>query len=174
MLVELVFLLLAEFGLVSEGLLQRSVAAEGARVAERSTDAIPQCEVLSVVARVEQVVVGVVGRSVDYRLERRRDVEFPVVDRHRPDVDEQVESQVDELVHREEKDVDVVGNALQEAVDRVEGVAGVGRRNFPGVVRLVEGVDEAVVQEAVDPVDEAVGEEDERDDGERNCKPTVL
>ena len=62
----------------------------------------------------------------------------PVMDGHGPDVDEHVEAQVEHLVQGEEEGVDVVGQALEEAVYGVEGVAGEGRGDLPHVVRLVE------------------------------------
>ena len=57
----------------------------------------------------------------------------------------------------------MVGHALEVAVDRVEGVARVGRRHDPAVVRLVQRlVHGRVVQPAVDEVDAEVGEADEQ------------
>ena len=88
-----------------------------------------------------------------------------VVDEDGPDVDEGEEGDVGELLQREQEREDVVGQALREAVQRVEGVAGEGRGHDPLVVRLVQGpVHLRVVQPAVDPVDAKVREEHE--DGE--------
>lgn len=88
-----------------------------------------------------------------------------VVDHDGPDVDEGEEGHVGEFLQGEEEGEEVVGQRLREAVERVEGVRGVGCGNDPFVVRLVEGLVQAgVVQAAVDPVDEEVGEEEE--DGE--------
>lgn len=155
-----------------EDRLERPAAAEASRLAERSSDAVPEGQVLPVVAGVEQVVVSVVRSAVDHRLERRRDAEIAVVDRDSPDVDHDVEPEVEQLVHREAEDVDVVGDGLEEAVDRVEGVAGEWRRDLPGVVRLVQRVDEPVMQKAVDPVDDAVGEQDEGNGRTHDGQPT--
>lgn len=56
----------------------------------------------------------------------------------------------------------MVRNALREAIQRVEGVAGERGRHDPLVMRLVEVlVDARVVETAVDPVDERIGEDDE-------------
>lgn len=56
----------------------------------------------------------------------------------------------------------MVREGLREAVEGVERVGGVRRGHDPFVVRFVQGfVDFRVVQAAVDPVDEEVGEEDE-------------
>lgn len=85
-----------------------------------------------------------------------------VVDGDGPDVDECEEGNVGELVEREQKGEDVVGQTLGEAVERVERVRGKRRRHDPLVVRLVQLlVERLVVQRAVDPVDEEVGEGDE-------------
>lgn len=100
--------------------------------------AVPQREVLAVVVVEEQVVVGVVGGAVDDAGQGVGHAVVAVVDGDGPDVDEDVERQVEQLVQREQEGVDVVGQALQEAVHRVEGVAGERRRDLPHVVRLVE------------------------------------
>lgn len=99
---------------------------------------VPQREVLAVVVVEEEVVVGVVGRAVDHARQGVGDPVVPVVDGDGPDVDEDVEDQVEHLVQGEEEGVDVVGQPLQEAVHRVEGVAGEGRGDLPQVVRFVE------------------------------------
>lgn len=100
--------------------------------------AVPQREVLAVVVVEEEVVVGVVGRAVDDAGQRVGHAVVAVVDGDGPDVDKDVEGQVEHLVQREEEGVDVVGEPLQEAVHRVEGVAGEGRWDLPHVVGLVE------------------------------------
>jgi len=85
-----------------------------------------------------------------------------IVNKDGPDLHEDEEAQVGELLQREEEGEDVVGGTLEEAVDGVEGDGGVGRGHDPLVVRLVQGlVDGRVVQAAVDEVDEGVGKEDE-------------
>lgn len=88
-----------------------------------------------------------------------------VVDEDGPQVNKPEEEDIGNLLQRENKREDVVGHALGPAVERVESVRGKGRGHDPLVVRLVESaVDERVVQTAVNPVDEEIGEEDE--DGE--------
>ena len=85
-----------------------------------------------------------------------------IVDHDRPDLDESEESDVCELLKREDEGEEVVRHALAETVHRVEGVAGVGCRHDPFVVRFVQGfVDVGVVQATMDPVDAAVGEQEE-------------
>lgn len=69
-------------------------------------------------------------RSVDERLKNLGHPEVPIVDGDGPEVDEDVEQQVCELVHGEEKDVQVVGTALQKAVQRVKRMTRVRRRNL--------------------------------------------
>eukprot|EP00053_Salpingoeca_punica_P016287 m.153127 g.153127 ORF g.153127 m.153127 type:complete len:383 (-) comp16931_c0_seq2:181-1329(-) len=135
---------------------------ESRRVLEGAKDAIPQREVLAVVVVEEEVVVRVVGRAVDNGLEAVRHAVVAVVDRGAPQVDNHKEHEVEALVQREDKRVEVVGRALGKAINRVEGMRGKGRRDLPQVVRLVQRrVDERVVQPAVHPVDAEIREEDE-------------
>lgn len=115
-----------------------ALAHQRRRVSVGATQAVPQREVLAVVVVEEEVVVGVVGRAVDDARQGVGDPVVPVVDGDGPDVDEDVEDQVEHLVQGEEEGVDVVGQPLQEAVHRVEGVAGEGRGDLPQVVRFVE------------------------------------
>ena len=91
-----------------------------------AAQAVPQCEVLAVVVVKEQVVVCVVGGAVDDLHQGPRHPVVPVVDGDGPDVDEDVQGQVEHLVEGEEEGVDVVGQPLEEAVYRVEGMAGEG------------------------------------------------
>ena len=111
------------------------------------------------------------GRAVDERLQRLRDAVIAVVDRDSPHIDQKIQDEVDKLVHWEQKHVDVVRQALSEAVQRVEGVAGERARDLPLVVRLVDLVDEGVVQPPVDPVDDKVREHDERDERPGDAPP---
>ena len=79
---------------------------------------------------------------------------------HGPDIDEYKEDEIHQFVKREQKRVDVIGNALEEAVDGMEGVACEGRGYLPEVMGLVDvAVDAGMVQPAVDPVDGKIGEE---------------
>lgn len=85
-----------------------------------------------------------------------------VVDEDGPEVHKDEQGDVGQLLQREHEGEDVVGEALREAVERVEGVAREGSGHDPLVVRLVEVlVDAREMQPAVDPVDAEVGEEDE-------------
>lgn len=100
--------------------------------------AVPQRKVLAVVVVEEKVVVGVMRRAIDETRHGTGDAVVAVVDGDGPDVDEDVEDQVQHLVEREEERVDVVGEPLHEAVHRVEGVAGEWRGDLPHVVWLVK------------------------------------
>lgn len=114
-----------------------------------------------------------VRRTIDDRFEQFRHFVDPIMDRYCPYVYEQEEHNVSDLVEGEEKDVNVIGHALQEAVDRMESVRGKRCCDLPTVVRFVDGfVEEAMMQSAVDPVDEEVGEEEEREDVESKTRPS--
>lgn len=105
------------------------------------------------------MVHGVAGGAVD---DGAVGHVLPVVDHDGPDLDEGEEGDVGEFLQREDEGEEVVGHALGEAVERVEGVRGEWRRHDPFVVWFVESsVEDWVVQAAVDPVDEAVREEEE-------------
>ena len=83
------------------------------------------------------------------------------------------ERRTSHLVQGKEKWIEVVGAGLQKAVHGVEGVAGEGGRHLPGVVGLVQVlVHQAVVQEAVNPVDAGVSESDEGEAAQHNAAPT--
>ena len=115
-------------------------------VVEGATEPIPQSEVLAVVTRVVQVMVRVMSCSIDQRLQQQRNLEVAVVDWHRPDIDGNIQRQVQHLVQREHKRVDVVRHALHEAVDWVKRVTGVRRRHFPRMMWLVDcSVDNTVM-----------------------------
>lgn len=103
-----------------------------------ASQAVPQCEVLAVVVVEEEVVVRVVRRAVDDARQHVWDPIVAVVNGDGPDVDENVQGQVEHLVEGEEERVDVVRESLQEAVDWMEGVAGKGSGDLPQVVWLVK------------------------------------
>jgi DNA-directed RNA polymerase subunit K/omega len=149
-----------------------AVARVARGVLEGSTQAVPHGEVLAVVVVIEQVMIRVVGAAVDDGLEEFGDSEVVVVNGHCPNVDNDIEQQVRVLVHGEQEHVDVVGAALQESVNRVESVAGERRGQLPDVVGLVhELVDKLVMHEAMDPVDQAIREQNERHNRPSNGPP---
>lgn len=156
-------------------MVEGSTTVEGCWTPKRSADAIPQRQVLAVVVRVKQMMIGVMSSSVDQRLQHRGHTEIPVVNRHRPDVDEHVQAEIQQLVHWEEEHVHVVRNALQEAVDGMERMTGVWSRNFPSVVRFVDRrVDKTMVKSAMNPVDQTVGKQDEEERGEQHSQPSYI
>lgn len=103
-----------------------------------TSQAVPQSEVLAIIVVEEEVVVGVVSWAVDDTRQTVGDAIVTVVDRDGPDVDEDVECQIEHLVKGEEEGVDVVRESLHEAVDWVEGVAGEGSGDLPQVVGFVK------------------------------------
>lgn len=87
---------------------------------------------------------------------------FAVMDEDSPDVDEHEKCNVGKLLKREHEGKEVVRHRLRIAVKRVEGVGCEWSRHDPFVVRLVKSlVDGAVMQTAVNPVDQEIGEGDE-------------
>lgn len=141
-------------------------------LAVAATEAIPESGELSVVVVEVQVVHGVASGAVDNRAVGNI---FTVVDHDGPDVDEHEQSNVGELLQREEEGEDVVRQRLSVAVERVESVRGEWRRHDPLVVRLVQLlVNHGVVQAAVNPVDEEVGEADEEGELEKQVPATEI
>ena len=76
-----------------------------------------------------------VGGTIEPPPREERDT---IVDGRGPDVYENEGHQVHHLVHREEHDVDVVGEALRPTVHGMERVAGERRGVLPLVVGLVQ------------------------------------
>jgi hypothetical protein len=84
------------------------------------------------------------------------------VDENRPDVDEDKQRNIGELLEREKERVYVVWNRLEETVDWMEGVRCEWCWHDPFVVRFVQlFVHERMVESTVDEVDQHVGEEQE-------------
>jgi len=170
---QLTLLLLHLFGFQFIEVIKRPTAFVRTWIPERAAETIPQSEVLAVVARVEQMVIRVVRCAIDYWLQQSRYLEVAVVDRHRPDVDSHVQRQVQHLVQREHEHVDVIRYALHETIDGVKRMAGVRRRHFPRMMRLVYGrIDQTMMKTTMNPVDEAVCEEDEGKHRQYDPQPT--
>lgn len=104
---------------------------QGRRVPVGASHAVPQREVLAVVVVKEEVVVGVVSWAVDNTRQSAGDPVVTVVDRDGPDVDENVEGQVEHLVEGKQEGVDVVWEPLHEAVYWVKGMASKGCGDLP-------------------------------------------
>ena len=127
------------------------------RPAVAAAQAVPERSVLALVVVEAEVVHGVAGGAVD---EGAVGHVLAVVDQDGPEVHEDEQGDVRQLLQREQEGERVLRDGLREAVEPVEGVRGVGGRHDPPVVRLVQRlVDEPVVQAAVDPVDEEVSKE---------------
>ena len=109
----------------------------------------------------EQVVRSVASRAIDDRVIGNV---FSIMDGNSPKVDKDGGADKNELVHGEEKRVQMVRCRLNEAVEGVEGVAGVRAGHDPFVVTLVQVlVDQGGVQPPVCPVNAEVGEHDEEE-----------
>ena len=133
-----------------------------------ASQTIPERGVLSIVV-VEVEVVHCVARSTvqDWAVGNV----FSIMDEDGPDLNEDEEAEVGELLEREEEREDVVWDTLEEAVNRVEGNGSVGCRHDPFVVGLMKClVDKRVVETAVDEVYEAICEENE----EWELEPVVV
>ena len=126
----------------------------------RSEDPVPPGEVLAIVARKVQMVLGMMRSRINDAV---LGDEVAVMDRDGPHVDEDKHAEVDELVHREEEGVNVVRCALRKAVQRVEGMRGPWGGHLPQVVLLVDrAVENGPVEGTVDPINTEVGEHEER------------
>eukprot|EP00179_Madagascaria_erythrocladioides_P005202 CAMPEP_0198310660 /NCGR_PEP_ID=MMETSP1450-20131203/2654_1 /TAXON_ID=753684 ORGANISM="Madagascaria erythrocladiodes, Strain CCMP3234" /NCGR_SAMPLE_ID=MMETSP1450 /ASSEMBLY_ACC=CAM_ASM_001115 /LENGTH=358 /DNA_ID=CAMNT_0044013503 /DNA_START=50 /DNA_END=1123 /DNA_ORIENTATION=- len=142
----------------------------------RAPQLVLQREKLAVVVVELEVVLDVMIGAVDDAAQRRavRDVHL-VVDRDRPQLHAEEEQQVQVALQREQEHEKVVRKALHEAVDGRERDGGEWRWHLPAVVLLVnERVQRRVVEDAVDPVDAEVGEEDEADDADRHVRPAAV
>ena len=124
-----------------------------------ASEAVPDGGVLAKVIVEVQMVGGVAGSAIDDRVIGNV---LAVVDQDCPEVDEQEEEDIRDLLKREDKHEHVIGERLGEPVQGVESMRGEWRRHDPLVVRLVEAlVHPRVVEAPVDPVYEAVREENE-------------
>src|SRR4051812_1794238 len=102
-------------------------------------------------------MVHSVARCTIY--ERGVGVIFTVVDEDGPDVDENEQSDVGKLLQREQEWEDMVWNRLSESVDWMKSMRRKGRRHNPFVVGFMQVfVDRRVMQTAVNPVDQEIGE----------------
>lgn len=105
-------------------------------------DFIPESEILAIVVIKVYVMVGVMSRAIDDMFQAIWDKISAIVNRDGPDVDEDVENQVSHLVQRKQERVDVIGNALHEAIYGVESMACEWRRDLPEVVGLMYALEE--------------------------------
>lgn len=103
-----------------------------------ASQAVPQCEVLAVVVVKEEVVVSVVSWAVNDSCQSAGDTVVGVVDGDGPDVDENIQDQVEHFVEWEKEGVDVVWDSLHEAIYRMKGMTGKRRGDLPYVVWFVK------------------------------------
>lgn len=144
-------LLLGHLGLATEKLL--------VWFAITTSQTIPEGSELSVVIVEVEVMHRVASGAIDDGAVG--DV-LAIVNHDRPEIDECEEKNVREFLERKHEREDVVRNALRPAVDRMEGMRGIGSGHDPFVVWFVESlVDKGMVQPPVNPVNEEVGKGDE-------------
>lgn len=96
-----------------------------------ASQTVPQCEILSVIVVEEQVVVSVVSRAVDDSRQTTGNTVVAIMDRNGPDVDKNIQHQVEYLVKGEKEGVDVVWESLQETIYWMKGMTGKGCRDLP-------------------------------------------
>lgn len=69
-------------------------------------------------------------RAVDDRLERMAGDHVRVVDEDRPEVDKEEQAEIEPAVEGEDENEKVVWHGLEVAIEWVEGVRGVGGRDY--------------------------------------------
>lgn len=130
-----------------------SLSLKSAWMTKRATNTIPQSEILSVITVVQQVMICMMSGSVDNGLQNLGNSVISIVNRHRPNIDENEERQINVFIQREYEREQVVRNALQETVHRMKSVTCKWSWHLPSVMNLVQIlVHGAMVQSAMDPV----------------------
>lgn len=153
--------------------LVHSGTTECHRFAEGASESVPEGEELAVIVIVVQMMVRVMRCTVNNRFEQLRNLVIRIVNRHCPKVDGHKHHYVRPFVKRKQEDVDVIWTRLQKAVQRMKRVACERRGHFPQMVRLVNVlVNQSVVKQSVNPVNETVGEQQERQNTEGDRFPT--
>lgn len=115
-----------------------TLAHQSRWVSVGASHTVPQCKVLAIIVVEEKVVVCVVSWAIDDTCQGTGDTIVTIVDRDGPDVDENVQGQVEHFVQGEEEGVNVVWESLQEAVYRMKGMAGKRSGDLPYVVWFVK------------------------------------
>lgn len=91
-----------------------------------------------------------------------------------PDIDQDVQTQVNHLVQREDERIDVVRQTLKEAIHGVKSMACKGSGNLPDVMRLMDVlIHKSVMKASVDPVDQHVSEKEEGQHTNNELKPAT-
>lgn len=118
-------------------------------------------------------MVSVMGCTINKWLQQTWNTIVTVVYRHSPEIHHHKKTKIQHFMQWKQEWVYMIGAALQEPVQWVEGVTGKGSGNLPLVVSFVHSlVHQRMVQEAMNPVDEAVGEYNERAGADYNCQPS--
>ena len=92
------------------------------------------------------------------------------MDEHSPDLHEEEKPQVRKFLQREDEWEEVVWQALEESIDRVESHGRIGRWHDPLVVCFMHRfVDQGMVQTTVDSIYAEIGEKQEK----RELEPIV-
>lgn len=91
-----------------------------------------------------------------------------------PDIDQDVQAQVNHLVQREDERVDVVRQTLEEAIHGVKSMTCKGSGNLPDVMWLVDVlIHKSMMKASVDPVDQHVSEKEEGQHTNDELKPAT-
>jgi len=107
-------------------------------------------------------MIGVMCGSIDESSHQSRDFVIPVMDGDGPKIYEKKQEYEGSFLHREEEDIDMIREALQEPVNGMESVACKGGGNLPPVMRLVDIlIKPTVVKPSVYPIDPHVREQQE-------------
>lgn len=106
------------------------------------------------------MVHGVAGSAVDDRAVR--DV-FSIVNEDSPEIDESKEDHIGKLLERENEWEYVVRHTLRPTIEWMKSVRCERGGHNPFMMWFVQGsVDQRMMQTAMNPVDEEVGEQDEK------------
>lgn len=102
------------------------------------------------------------------------DAKIPIMNGNRPDVNQDVQAQINHLVQWKDKRVDVVRQTLKEAIHRVKRVTCEWSGNLPDVMRLMYAlIHQSVMKASVNPVDKHVSEKEEGNHTENELNPAI-
>lgn len=91
-----------------------------------------------------------------------------------PDVDQDVQTQINHLVQWKDERIYVVRQTLKEAIHRVKCMTCKRSRNLPDVMRFMDVlIHKPMMKASVDPVDEHVSEEEEGQYTNDEVKPAT-
>jgi len=126
----------------------------------RAVEAIPEGEVLTIVI-VELGMMNSVMRSTIHAIHVERNA---VVNVHRPESNHENGSEVQQVVHREQENEDMVWRALKPSSDWVKRKCREWSRVLVAMVKLVQPIEPRVVKNAMNPVNKRVRENDKPHD----------